>query len=55
MNVVGGVLVLQAYEAHIQWQVNEYRILKTKGQDASIAIFSYGIFTLIFIRTNSHS
>jgi hypothetical protein len=29
--------------------------LKTKGQDASIAIFSYGIFTLIFIRTNSHS
>ena len=41
-NVAGGALVLQAYEAHIQWQVNAYKGFKAKGQNVSIAIFSYG-------------
>jgi hypothetical protein len=44
MMIAGGALVLQAYEAHIQWQVNAYKGFKAKGKDVSIAIFSYGTY-----------
>jgi hypothetical protein len=52
MIIAGGALVLQAYEAHIQWQVNAYKGLKAKGQDISIAIFSYGIYHSRIKKTN---
>jgi acetyl esterase/lipase len=34
---------MYAYNAHIQFLINGYKLMKTNGQDVSIVIVNYGI------------
>ena len=41
-NIPGGGLQMNAYDAHIQFLIQAYKIIKANGQDFSIAILVYG-------------